>query len=424
VRLLRRLKSFLAGNRLNLCLAVAGALIGLTLAEVFYRVYLHRRIDTSEYDHLSFSVQDKSYSEYDALLGFHYKPGLSVDWCSIEESLPNLTGTLAIDRRGNSGPEVDDAGSEVRIAVVGDSFTVLQHDGITWPYLLQQLLRERTGRKVAVYNHARDGYGVLQMIDLASTLVDERPDLILIAFITPDLTRARFWRMEVPTPRGVEGFTSATPALQLDKPETYTRTAIVNPLATREWAERTRASRDRNDPVLRSLLDTYLREKHNYSITRFDPLSLRSSYVWERLTHPRVRAAGGVNSEVTFTDFAADGRFREEVAKLKRSGIPVYLIILPWFPDLAFGQYVNPGPVLRLLNSLKKATGFPVIELLPPAPMGFEAKTMILSPNNPHPSMTGLKYYSQKVAQALANDPVIGGGRVPSGAGDRPAGPE
>ena len=401
-------KSFLVKNRLNLSLAIASVVLSLLFAESIFRVYLFRMTAKTNYDHLNFYIQDKSFSEFDEKLGFHYKPNLSVDWSTIKDSLPNTTGTLVFDRRGNSGPDVDDANSDVRIAVAGDSFTVLQHDGITWPYLLQKTLRESTGRKVAVYNYAKDGYGVLQMIDQASSLVEEKPDAILISFISPDMVRSRFWRMELKTSSGVDVFTSTTPTLQFDKPDTYVRTTLVEPRATRKWAEATMATQDRNDPVLRSLLDTYVREKKNYSITRFDPLSFRTLYLWERMVHPRVQPGGVDNAQVMYTNYASDDRFMEGVRKLKRSKIPVYLVHLPWYPDMASGKYVMDKSSEALLNSLKIITGFPLVEILPPTPMGNHADIMILSHENAHPSMNGLNFYALQVAQALRQDSIFG----------------
>jgi len=403
-RILVRLKSFLMYNRLNLLLAIFGVLISVAVAEGLYRAYLFWMIPKSQLDHLDFYVQNQSCSEYDELLGFHYKPNISCDWITIKDSLPDTSGTLAINHRGNSGPDADEADSEVKIAVVGDSFTVIQHDGITWPHLLHNLLREDTGRKVAVVNYARDGYGLLQMIDQASTLIDENPDVILIAFISPDLDRARFWRMEYTSPSGVDVFTSTAPSLQFDKPETYVRSTLVNPLATRNWAEKTKANKDTNDPVLRSLLDTYLRERIHHAITRFDPLSLRALYLWERLTHPHFQAIGIANPEVTYKDFVADHRLMDGVAKLKQSKIPVYLVHLPWGRDLAVGKYLMLEKQTSLLRSLKSITGFPLVDILPPVPMDEAADTLILSRDNPHPSLDGLEFYAHQIAQVLMRD--------------------
>ena len=48
---------------------------------------------------------------------------------------------------------------------------------------------------MGVINFGRDSYGMLQMFHLANAMTKEfKPDLIIIAFITNDLTRARFWR--------------------------------------------------------------------------------------------------------------------------------------------------------------------------------------------------------------------------------------
>jgi hypothetical protein len=411
------LKAFLAKNRLNLSLAIASILVSVFLAEIAFRVHLYRMIDKSQYDHVDFDVVSRSYSEYDEALGFHYKPSVSADWCSIQDSLPYLAGTVSLNRRGNSGPEVDEAGSEIKIALAGDSFSMIQHDGVTWPHLMQEELRKSTGRKVAVLNYARDGYGILQMIDQASVLVDEKPDVILIAFITPDLVRSRFWRMERETPGGTELFTSITPTLQIDKPDTYTRTALINPLATRDWAEGLIASRDRNDPLLRSVTDTYLREKKNHAITRFDPFSLRRLYLWERIANPAVQAGSFFNAEIAYRNFVQDGQFLSAVAKIRRSGIPVYLIHLPFYPDLAAGQFQVDSDLSKLLKSLKSTTGFPFVEIRPPLAMGRHADIMILSPQNLHPSKHGLNFYATQVAEALLRESVIGNRLHPAGRG-------
>lgn len=414
-RILVRLKSFLMYNRLNLLLAIFGVLISVAVAEGLYRAYLFWMIPKSQLDHLDFYVQNQSCSEYDELLGFHYKPNISCDWITIKDSLPDTSGTLAINHRGNSGPDADEADSEVKIAVVGDSFTVLQHDGMTWPYLLQKELREISGRKVAVYNFARDGYGILQMMDQASMLVEEKPDVILIAFISYDFVRDRFWVTERKSPGGVDVFTSTTPSLQFDKPETYTRTTLVNPLATRKWAEETKANNDRNDPVLRSILDTYLLEKKNYAVARFEPWSLRAWYLWERIAGPHIRAHGNVNSGISYDNYAADDRFMKAVAKLKQSRIPVYLIHLPYYKDLAFGRYIMDDRQTSLLSSLVNITGFPLVKIPPPTPLYKNADTMILSPDNPHPSMIGLTFYAHQIAQFLSHDATFDNFLVPPG---------
>ena len=181
---------------MNICLAAASVVVSFAFAEIIFRVYLFRMTPRLSNEHLNAPVVNATYWEYDEKLGYHYRPNMSADLCVIQDSLPYKTSSVIFDHRGNSGVEVDDANSEFKIFVLGDSFTMIQDDGITWPHLLQQVLRARTGRKVTVLNYSREAYGILQMIDQASMLVDEKPDMILIAFITPDLPRARFWRMK------------------------------------------------------------------------------------------------------------------------------------------------------------------------------------------------------------------------------------
>ncbi len=407
-RIVMLAKAFLAKNRRNLVLALASIAISCVFAEVVFRVYLFQKIAKTEYDHLAFAVSDKSYWQHDEALGFRYRPGVSADVCSIEDSLPVSVETVVFDRRGNSGIDVDNSDSEVRIAVVGDSFTQIQHDGITWPHLLQQTLRAQTGRKVAVLNYAREGYGLVQMIDQARLLIEEKPDIILIVFISPDIVRSRFWRIEQKTPSGVDVFTSITPELQFDKPKTFVRTALVDPRATRAWAERMMATKDRKDPVLRSILDSYVRAKHDFNIARFDVFSLRESYLLARLANPGAQGVGPTNPLVGYSNFAEDRRLIEAVTRLRQSNIPVYLIHLPFYPELLKGKYLLNVQQAQLLGSLKAISEFPLLTILPLPPMGPEARSLIRTNRDTHPSRIGLDFYVEIVSRALFKDATFG----------------
>jgi len=75
--------------------------------------------------------------------------------------------------------------------VFGDSWAAFQQENRNWPLFLQDVLEARLGKKVHVVNFGRDGYGILQMFDLAATkIVEWKPDLVLFTFITDDLSRA------------------------------------------------------------------------------------------------------------------------------------------------------------------------------------------------------------------------------------------
>ena len=85
--------------------------------------------------------------------------------------------------------------AEFRVLVLGDSwsaFTNRTSPGLIFLKDLEELL----GVNVEVVNFSRDGYGILQMFDLAADVIDVwEPDLTVFAFITNDLARVRTWRI-------------------------------------------------------------------------------------------------------------------------------------------------------------------------------------------------------------------------------------
>ena len=187
-------------------LVAIGLIIGAGLAEVAYRGWLYRglqnlfRSAAGDAQLPSFGVYDKSLWEFDQRFGYFYPPGRTVHLTSLNSGkVVGCRQMPPINAEGNVGfIKGDYASADVKVAVFGDSFAATQDNGVTWPNILQDRLTERLHRKVNVVNFGRDGYSLLQMFDLAAAKVPEwKPDLAIIAFITDDLARARFWRTAI-----------------------------------------------------------------------------------------------------------------------------------------------------------------------------------------------------------------------------------
>ena len=125
-----------------------------------------------------------------------------------------------------------------KVLVFGDSFTHWNQMGVTWPDLLEEQLSVRLGTPVGVLNYARGTYGVIQMLELASEMAQEHnPDLIILAAVYDDFTRARWWRKEIEWKGYKRWMLSSRKDSFLDYRVTVD-TTVVDERATREWYER------------------------------------------------------------------------------------------------------------------------------------------------------------------------------------------
>ena len=143
---------------------------------------------------------------------------------------------------------------------------------MTWPNYLQDMLEEETGASVHVVNFGRDAYGVLQMFDLASAKIAEwRPDLAVIAFITDDLTRDRFWRTTTILDGRERIMTSMIPAQNQDW-DIATDAYLLQSDATSEWCHHALDSGAVDDPIVLEL-EEVLRAGRRHSTLLADPFN-------------------------------------------------------------------------------------------------------------------------------------------------------
>jgi hypothetical protein len=265
------------------------------------------------------------YGEYDAQLGVTYQPNTSYSPVimrngSIAACLGEVSSANQDSFRGRT-TLAEYGNAEVKLVVVGDSFSHWKQEGLTWPDLLQERLRVRLDRPVAVIDLAAGGYGILQMVDAAAWVANEyRPDAIIIAFISDDLTRARWWKRN----ERIDGFLRSL--LSPDKWNlslAIAKDELINSAATDDWCARN-VGND-NAPGLAGVVDQYRRVAE--SLWKARGKSPPSFWDMSESVVLRKVLGGKVREQVTyslprirFASFREDPRFVDGVERLKRFG--------------------------------------------------------------------------------------------------------
>ena len=399
---------------------VAFTALCLLSVEAAYRAYLLAHFPKRFSEHRierSFTVYDGSSWRYDRDFGYDYFPGRTVALATISDDIVvGCAEQTPVDAKGNPPPSVPDFDSaKFKILVFGDSMTEGALDGQTWVSLLQSKLDKSGDGAVRVRNLARDGYGVLQMFDLAAAKVPEiKPNLAIFAFNSGAVARARTWRTQIGKGADVRLVTTNDSAANPDLAQS-SEFAMIAPAATRDWCERMKSSApdvQARDKTLRDILAkrAYLLEQNPQTppARRFN---LRASYAYDQLAHrdpffsqPR-EVKAEVNLFVSDFDYARDEKFRRDVEILKKSGVPLLLVHLPLGGSLAREEeFWLPKPEYSaLLNSMEKAVGQNMIPMrprihTPPS----DAMKLCQTPQNCHPSELGMEVYAQAVFEMIA----------------------
>ena len=393
---------------------ISGAL-GVALSEVVYRVYLYwnasgrfvRRAPETV------GVYSRPFWVFDERFGYTYPKGERIHVASISKG--RVTGCSYwsdFNEQGNIGRTVGHYGSaSLKILVFGDSFTATVHNGMTWPSLLQERLMQRLGRTVHVVNFGRDGYGLLQMFDLAAAKIPEwKPDLAVIAFITNDLQRVRFWR----TVTKVDGLwrylVSPDPTANPDSLKSYD-TGLYHPDATPEWCQSMKNT-GRRDRVLGQVEHVFQQGVNVGERRAADLLALRHSYLAARLRHgDPFRGLPGVFTfpVIQYASYSEDRRFMESLRAVEATGVPYILAHLAFYPELKESrEYITTYQEATLLKSLAGVTGKPILETRKfVGPQPEDLQDLIQSPDNYHPSPRGLLFYADVVAHMLVGTGAV-----------------
>lgn len=385
-----------------LLLLVFSLLLSLLGVEVAYRYHLYNQMK----NHPTYWAANDSIYEYHRELGYTHIPAKRIVEMKVERGYPVLWNESFTDQSGNMARvKVDNGRREYRILVLGDSFTAYQRDGSTWPDLLQEKLDARFPGKFDVVNCGRNMYGILQMFDLASVKVKElQPDLVVVAFITDDLKRCRFWMTVDSSQGGKRVIKKITPLDAADSAPSMD-SFLVHTSITKPWCESMMKSKRPDHPLLEAMNDQYrsIMMEERYRDIFF---TCSASFVFNRVIHGD--AFHGLFLHLREPALEArvyrdDSRFRDQVAVLNANRVPYLLVHLPTYQDLQAGKYVLNSLEGELLQSLRELTGRDIISLMDyTARSGEQTERFYMLPHDGHPSRMGLELFADSVFNMLA----------------------
>lgn len=215
-----------------------GLLVGCVLGEVGFRFYRYQKLLVIPSGILS---TPQTIYRFDEKTGYRYVGPQTArfHWWGEGPALIR-SNTVHLNANGHVSSREDSPEkpkNEFRIAVLGDSLSACIHNELPWPDALEDILNREfrprvNGKKIKVVNFSRDGIGVAQFPKILEEEVRPyHPDMILVNFITADIYRRFFWRMEVPVNAGANAVMSCVslPAT-LENPECQ----FANNLSIRE----------------------------------------------------------------------------------------------------------------------------------------------------------------------------------------------
>lgn len=383
----------------NIVLLLVSVISVLVVAEGAYRLYLRSR------SILSYTVASKSICEFDSAFGYRYVPNSVATTLSIRSGSPTIYGRVSVGPYSNFGDGVRSwEEKDLKILAFGDSFTANPYSYFSWTdYLAENLKADN--QDIKVMNFGRDGYGVLQMVHFANAMVKEfRPDIVIVAFIMDDLSRARFWR----TMKRIDGedrlLTTILPTSDPEMSMAEDVTLIV-PQLTLEWCNSAASGQSKSDPFLDVLHGQFRRlADENFSEGL---ASLSTVFLYNRIVHHdpfySIRKPAHF-AKMGLWGFEQDPAFVSDMTSLMNQQTPVYWVMLPTMDEMQAGKYIRDPQQEKLFESLVKFMkgSNKLIDLLSIAKRPTEAtERLFLLPHDLHPSETGSRFYAKAIAMAL-----------------------
>ncbi len=374
----------------------------LLVLEVGYRVVLYHKLQNVS-EEPSFNAANTSICEYDEELGYRYIPGARMESLVIRNGSVKVVQKGWVNRDGNIGihdtPWND---GQFHVLAVGDSFTAnptSEEGPITWTDYFPEALKRVNGRPVAVKNYGRDGYGIPQIFHQAVAQAKRlKPDLILIVFITDDLTRARTWRTTVT----VDGIPRVLISSRPGNPPDMRMSAdmcVLHPELTADIKSLPEKGR--------YALQDKLWERYGQIVgdnLKVDLASLTTSFLYHRLADddPFFDCyKPSRNPRVEYYDYDEDPILVEDIEQLKKIGCPYVVVQIPSHKEMSAKSYLMRSQARNLFMTLERLLGEKILQPLHQYRVPEKFEDYFLLPNDDHPNQAGARLYARMIAAAL-----------------------
>jgi len=197
--------------------------------------------------------------------------------------------------------------------------------------------------------------------------------------------------------------------------DTAADTFLVNSRATSDWCHKTREAGATDDPIVQEL-ETVLWEGRRRESWLADPLSLRQSYVVDRILRgdayytTSTRAVTGVSQmpRHALKSFLDDERTVANLNTLTGAGVPLVVLHLALYSELKqrteFDVPAESRPrTMALIDSLSRVTGVPVYSTLEHVqfPIDNLESLSVHFLVDDHPSLRGHQFFAEMVGQVL-----------------------
>jgi hypothetical protein len=291
--------------------------------------------------------------------------------------------------------------AEIKLITTGDSFTHWKRDGVTIPDVVAARLSEQTGKSVANLNFGRGAYSMLHMLKIGSQMAAvHKPDMLIVQFITDDLTRGWWWTKELDLAGRRRALISASLVGLTDG--TANDEYIVDARATESWCEE-RLKKQDEDAVLRDANSFYWSYRSEKGLV-VNAWSLSRSYILLRILYgptmtKKASAATGALPRIDYDEFARNPIVWQSAASLRQSRTKVVFVHLPVVGELTGGLVLSQEQqrIWRYIENTFDTQVLTAAQVaVPPIP-----EKMDLRPLDAHPNLSGIEFYGQYVARAV-----------------------
>jgi len=360
-------------------------------------------------------IYDKIGTCFHAVRGYDVIPNSTILRVAVSNGVIDELSTAVSDSNGNVGFTDEDIDPHaINILVVGDSFTSNPGNGsseealvgLEWPFFFKKALRKKGYTNIRIFNYARQGHGLLQMVDTAADLLGQhRFDIVIFAFIIQDLSRYRYWH----TPRVVGGHLRS---LRVATPEEDASIVdcrdqrLVDSRVTLQWAE-TLSKKLIKDDLMQALHRRHSQLGNRVSIRAIYLLSFARLYSWDRFffgtpfLDSEVTARHKSRFDSSLTNYEADEKFMDAVKRVKKSGAKIVLVNLPTKNELIKGKLIfernNEPDLLQSLQCIMEEPAWPLLQFIDKDSHVVEAQYQ-RSKNDFHPSRWAQELFGETLS--------------------------